>query len=210
MTVQPSPTALHISARITESVDVKRRLLADRAALAIIEKVADELIQAFRRDRKVLIFGNGGSAADAQHIAAELVGGFTVRERPPLPVEALSVNTSALTAIANDYDFTTVFARQVAAFGRAGDVAIGLSTSGNSANVIAALEVARKNGLVTVGLTGQTGGKLSGLVDYCVRVPSDDTPRIQEVHILLGHILCELVELRLYPSDGGAREWETR
>ena len=205
MAGQPTSPALHISARIEESIDVKRRLLGDRAALEIIEAVAEELVRAYRRDGKVLIFGNGGSAADAQHIAAELVGGFTVRERPPLPVEALSVNTSALTAIANDYDFTTVFARQVAAFGRAGDVAIGLSTSGNSGNVIAALDVAKKNGLVTVGFTGQTGGKLAGRVDYCVRVPSDDTPRIQEVHILLGHIVCELVELRLYPSDGGAR-----
>jgi D-sedoheptulose 7-phosphate isomerase len=183
-----------IQGRIRESIATKQRLLESSAVLEVLERVARMLTETYRRGGRMLLFGNGGSAADAQHIAAELVGGFTSKDRRALPAEALTVNTSVLTAIANDYEPSDVFARQVEALGRPGDVAIGISTSGNSVNVVRALEVAKTNGLITVGLTGASGGKLAGVVDYCVKIPSDTTPRIQEAHILLGHILCELIE----------------
>ena len=146
---------------------------------------------------KVLLFGNGGSAADAQHIAAELVGRYK-RERRALPAIALTVNTSSLTAIGNDCGFEHVFARQLEAMGAAGDVAVGISTSGNSPNVLRGIEVAKAGSLLTVALTGRTGGSLGKIVDYCIQVPSDDTARIQEAHILVGHILCEYVEQTLF------------
>ena len=187
-----------IRQRIRESIEVKERLLRSPEALEAIGAVAAALCDAYRRGAKMLIFGNGGSAADAQHIAAELVGGFTIKQRPALAVEALTVNTSSLTAIGNDSDFSDVFARQIEAFGRPGDVAIGLSTSGTSVNVIRALEVARKHGLATVALTGQTGGRVLDVVDHCVRVPSTDVARIQEAHIVIGHVLCELVESHIF------------
>lgn len=160
-------------------------------------QVAEELIQAYKAGKKVLLFGNGGSAADAQHIAAELVGKYYL-ERKPLPAQALTVNTSSLTAIGNDYAFEQIFARQVEALGNSGDVAIGISTSGNSPNVIRGLQAGKRKRLITVGLTGEDGGTLKGEVDYCICVPSKDTPRIQEAHILIGHILCELVERSLF------------
>jgi D-sedoheptulose 7-phosphate isomerase len=189
-----------IRQRIRESIEVKERLLRSPETVEAIGAVAKTLCEAYGRGGKMLIFGNGGSAADAQHIAAELVGGFTIKQRPALAAEALTVNTSGLTAIANDYDFADVFARQVEAFGRPGDVAIGLSTSGTSINVVRALEVARKNGLVTVALTGQTGGRVIDVADHCVRVPSTDVARIQEAHIVIGHVLCELVESHVFGS----------
>ena len=175
---------------IQESIQVKQILLSNSARIAEIGRV---LIEALGAGHQVLVFGNGGSAADAQHIVAELVGRYR-RERPPLKALALTTNTSSLTAIANDYAFRDVFARQVEAFGQPGDVAIGLSTSGNSQNVIEGIQVAKRKGLVTVGLTGQDGGQLRLLVDHWIGVPSRDVPRIQEAHILIGHILCDLVE----------------
>jgi D-sedoheptulose 7-phosphate isomerase len=187
-----------IRQRLRESIEVKERLLRSEDTLGAIGDVATALCDAYRRGAKMLIFGNGGSAADAQHIAAELVGGFTIKQRPALAVEALTVNTSSLTAIGNDYDFSDVFARQIEAFGRAGDVAVGLSTSGTSVNVVRALEMARKNGLVTVALTGQSGGRVMDVADHCVRVPSSDVARIQEAHIVIGHVLCELVESHVF------------
>jgi D-sedoheptulose 7-phosphate isomerase len=175
---------------IRESIQVKQALLSNAARIAEIGRV---LIKALGCGRRVLVFGNGGSAADAQHIVAELVGRYR-QERPPFKALALTTNTSLLTAIANDYAFEDVFARQVEAFGQPGDVAIGISTSGNSQNVIAGIRVAKRMGLVTIGLTGQDGGQLRLLVDHWIGVPSRDTPRVQEAHILIGHILCDLIE----------------
>jgi len=162
-----------------------------------VTNVTEVLLEALQRGNKPLLFGNGGSAADAQHIAAELVGRFAF-DRCPLPALALSVNSSCLTAIGNDYGFEFVFARQIQALGHAGDVAIGISTSGNSPNVVCALERAKTMGLHTVGFTGRRGGKLKTLVDHCICVPSEETPRIQECHILIGHIISELVERAIF------------
>jgi len=179
---------------VAESIRVKQAFVAEQAdALA---RAVDVVAAALAADHKVLLFGNGGSAADAQHIAAELVGRF-LGERKALPAIALTTDTSALTAIANDYGYDEVFARQITGVGRPGDVAVGLSTSGNSPNVVRGLEAAREQGLTTVAFTGAGAGKLAALVDVCVQVPSDDTPRVQELCMLLGHTLCELVEREL-------------
>jgi D-sedoheptulose 7-phosphate isomerase len=180
--------------RIEACIAVKTSLLQQSELLA---QVAEQLIEAYRAGKKMLLFGNGGSAADAQHIAAELLGKYYLH-RQALPAEALTVNTSALTAIGNDYAFEHIFARQLEALGNSGDVAIGLSTSGNSPNVLEGLYAAKRKGMLTIGLTGEDGGQLKALVDYCICVPSKDTPRIQEAHILIGHILCELVEQALF------------
>lgn len=179
---------------INESINVKKQLLNH---VDLIDKAANKLIDAYRNGNKVLIFGNGGSAADAQHIAAEFVGKFYM-ERKPLPAQALTVNTSSLTAIGNDYSYDDVFSRQINAFGKSRDVAIGITTSGNSKNVINAMIEAKKLGIYTIGLTGIGGGKLKNYVDICVAVPSSDTPRIQECHILIGHIICQFVEKGLF------------
>ena len=149
----------------------------------------------------MLLCGNGGSAADAQHLAAELSGRFYY-DRAPLPAEALHTNSSFTTAVANDYSFEDIYSRAVHASGRKGDILIGLSTSGNSENIIRALKTAREMGILTVGMTGETGGKMKPFCDYLINVPSDDTPRIQESHILIGHIICELVESSLFPQEG--------
>ena len=159
--------------------------------------VAQVLIRALNDGRKLLLFGNGGSATDASHIAAEFVGRYH-RDRVPLPAIALATDMAALTCIANDYDYADIFTRQIKAHGRKGDIAIAISTSGNSLNVLHGAEAARDRGLVTIGWTGGTGGKLADLVDYCFLVPSTVTARIQECHITLGHVLCELVEERLF------------
>lgn len=184
-----------VQKRFEESGEVKRRFAQSEGAK--VERAARALIGALRKKRKVLLFGNGGSAADAQHIAAELVGRF-LSERRGLPAIALTTNSSNLTAIANDYGYDASFSRQVEALGEKGDVAIAISTSGNSANVIAGVRRARALGLVTVGFLGRDGGKLKGLVDFALVVPSKDTQRIQETHITLGHVLCELVEDALF------------
>jgi D-sedoheptulose 7-phosphate isomerase len=186
-----------VSRSIEASIDTHRRLLGNADALAAIATAGDVLVGALLQGRKVLLFGNGGSAADAQHIAAEFVGRFNF-DRPALPALALSVNTSCVTAIGNDFGFDQVFSRQIEALGAAGDVAIGISTSGNSPNVLRAMVAARKMGLHTVGFTGSRGGKLKEAVDYCICVPSDETPRIQECHILVGHVLSQLVEETLF------------
>lgn len=167
-----------------------------RKQKASILKIADALATAFRRGNKVVLFGNGGSAADAQHIACELQGKF-YRQRAPLPAIALTTNTSILTAIANDYGYEEVFARQVKALVKSGDIAIGISTSGNSPNVILAISEAKKSGATTVAFTG-IGGKLSKAADYTLSVPSRETPRIQEAHITMGHVICSLVEDALF------------
>lgn len=164
-----------------------------RSLIPLIAQATWMVASALRRGNTVLLCGNGGSAADAQHIAGELVGRF-LKERRPLPALALNANTSVLTAVANDYGFEEVFARQVAALGRPGDVLIAISTSGNSGNVLRAAEVAREKGMKVVGLTGADGGKLKQLCDLCLCVPSTSTPRIQEMHILIGHIICQLME----------------
>lgn len=183
--------------RVRESISAKEALAKNSALIQVIVEVAGQIAKCLRGGGKVLLFGNGGSAADAQHIAAEFVGRY-LHERPGLPAIALTVDTSALTAVSNDYGFEMVFARQLEVLGRKGDVAVAISTSGNSPNVLRAVEVARASGLLTVGLTGGKGGRLKRLVDYCVCVPSGSTPRIQESHILVGHIICEIVEMELF------------
>lgn len=193
--------AQHLAiARIRECNTLLQDLLQSHEYLSAVLDVAGALSKCLSAGNKILFFGNGGSAADAQHLAAELSGRF-LKERQSLAGYALTTNSSVLTAIGNDYSFGDVFARQVQGIGRAGDLAFAISTSGNSPNVLRAVDVARKVGLVTVGLTGRTGGKLSGAVDHCIRVPSDQTPRIQEVHILTGHILCELIEETLFQKN---------
>lgn len=183
--------------RVQERVAVAQAMLADRAFMKTLEEVALENARALAAGGKLLLFGNGGSAADAQHIAAELVGRFK-RERKGLPAIALTVNTSTLTAIANDYDFESVFARQVEALGSPGDLAIALSTTGNSPNVLRGIEAANSAGLITIGLTGRTGGGLRSRVRYGLHVPSDNAPCVQEAHMLVGHLLCEYVEESIF------------
>ena len=188
---------MRIKEAIKDSIDLKMQILDNQDLLDVIAKVVEICVLAFRNDQKVLFCGNGGSAADAQHLAAELSGRFYY-DRPPLFAEALHVNTSYLTAVANDYSFADVFSRLVKAKGRAGDVLIGLSTSGNSKNIINALHAANEIGMKTVGLTGRDGGEMKELCDLLIAVPSVDTPRIQEAHILIGHIICELIESNLF------------
>jgi len=184
---------------VKASIAVKQELLDDKALLGRILEVSHEMEQIFRNGGKVLFCGNGGSAADAQHLAAEFSGRFYY-DRPPLFSEALHVNTSYLTAVANDYSFEMVYARMVNAMGRKGDMLVGLSTSGNSTNIVKAIDAASQLGMKTVGFTGTHGGLMKDKVDWLINVPSTDTPRIQESHILLGHILCELVEGAVFPK----------
>jgi D-sedoheptulose 7-phosphate isomerase len=179
---------------VADSLELKKAFF--RANEELIAQVAREICLALEDGRKVLLYGNGGSAADAQHIAAEWIGRFQ-RERRALPAVALTTDTSVLTAIGNDYGFDQIFARQIAALGRKGDVAVAISTSGNSPNVLAATDAAREIGLITVGLTGRDGGALGGKVQYHLNVPHSLSARIQEVHIMVGHILCGLVEENL-------------
>jgi len=188
-----------LKSRLQASIDLKTSLLSNDAILNTVQQIVQDMVTCYRNDGKVLWAGNGGSAADAQHLAAELSGRFYY-DRPPLFSEALHVNTSYTTAVANDYSYDVIFSRLVKAMGRKGDVLIGLSTSGNSANVIKALEVANETGMVTVAFTGETGGKMKGLARYLVNIPSKDTPRIQECHMILGHTICELVEMELFPK----------
>ena len=176
---------------LESSLAVHRRFLSE--CLPELNAAADALVTAYRSGRKALFFGNGGSAADAQHLAAEFLGRY-LKERGPLPAVALHGNSSAVTAIANDYGYEQVFSRQLQALAASGDVAVGISTSGNSPSVTEALIAARRMGLTTIGLTGASGGKMRGLVDVLIAVPSNETPRIQECHILAGHALCDAVE----------------
>ncbi len=186
-----------IQSRISESIETKQKLLSNEALLTTIEEVTQAVINAFQKGNKVLFCGNGGSAADAQHLAAEFSGRFYLN-RKALPAEALHVNTSYLTAVANDYSYDAVYARLVEGIGVKGDMLIGLSTSGNSNNIIKAFEAAKQNEMITIALTGESGGKMKGMVDYLINVPSSITPRIQEAHILVGHIICEIAEAEYF------------
>ncbi|MDE6916832.1 MAG: D-sedoheptulose 7-phosphate isomerase [Lachnospiraceae bacterium] len=183
----------YIRQNIEESVAVKEKLLRDEALIGVLAKVSRLCIDAYQSGSKILICGNGGSASDALHMAGELVGRYQM-ERRGVAAIALNANAAVMTAISNDYDYENIFSRQVAALGRAGDVLFGISTSGNSANVEKALQEAKKRGIHTVGLTGRRGGKLQAHTEYLLNVPSDSTPRIQEMHILLIHTLCGLIE----------------
>jgi D-sedoheptulose 7-phosphate isomerase len=188
-----------IQQRIQESIAVKTALLNDTALLGRIETFIATMVEIYRQGGKVLFCGNGGSAGDAQHIAAELSGRF-YKNRTPLYAEALHVNSSYLTAVANDYGYNEVFARMVQAAGRKGDMLVAISTSGNSPNIIRAVEEGRAKGMYIVGMTGDSGGAMAELCDLLINIPSGDTPRIQESHILVGHILCEAVEAQLFPG----------
>ena len=183
-----------IIAILEENIKVKESI---KLLAPIIREISEEIINAYKKKKKVVLFGNGGSAADAQHIAAEFVGKF-YKNREPLPSLAFHTNTSVLTATANDFGYDLVFERQVSAFVEKGDVVIGISTSGNSINVIKGLEKAREKKAITVGFTGQKENKIEKIVDYCLKVPSNDTPRIQEGHITVGHIICYLVEKEFF------------
>jgi D-sedoheptulose 7-phosphate isomerase len=188
-----------IKSIISASIEVKQRILSDEAMIQKLAVVSKLITGAFKNGNKVLFCGNGGSAADAQHLAAEFSGRFYT-DRDALPAEALHVNTSYLTAVANDYSYDVVYARLVKGLGVKGDVLIGLSTSGNSKNIIEAFKVAAEKGMITIGFTGETGGKMKDMSDYLFNVPSTDTPRIQESHIMLGHIICQLVEEQYFGS----------
>jgi D-sedoheptulose 7-phosphate isomerase len=188
-----------IKSIISESIAVKNKVLADEGLLKIIEDITRLTVAALRNGNHIYFCGNGGSAADAQHLAAEFSGRFYI-DRDALPAEALHCNTSYLTAVANDYSYELVYSRLIKGIGRKGDVLIGLSTSGNSGNIIKAFETARQKELITVGFTGQGGGKLAACSDYLVGVPSQNTPRIQEAHIMIGHIICELVEEQYFSA----------
>jgi D-sedoheptulose 7-phosphate isomerase len=186
-----------IKSIIKASIDTKQQVLQDEQLLSIIEKAIDAIVTAFKNGKRVYFCGNGGSAADAQHLAAEFSGRF-YKDRKALPAEALHCNTSYLTAVGNDYGFDVVYSRIIEGIGEKGDVLIGLSTSGNSPNIINAFITAKEKGLITIGFTGSTGGKMKPLSDYLINIPSTDTPRIQESHIMTGHIICQLVEEKYF------------
>jgi D-sedoheptulose 7-phosphate isomerase len=188
-----------LRSKIKSSIDLKSKLLFNENILSATEHVIDEIVKCYSNGGKVFFCGNGGSAADAQHLAAELSGRFYY-DRPPLFSEALHVNTSYITAVANDYAYDEIYSRYIAGSGRKGDVLIGLSTSGNSPNVVKALIKANELGMITVGFTGETGGKMKEHSKYLINIPSTDTPRIQECHMLLGHSICEMVELKIFPK----------
>lgn len=188
---------LRLEEGIRQSIATKQTVLADKVLLATVALAIEVCVETFSKGGKVLWCGNGGSAADAQHLAAELSGRFYF-DREPLFSEALHVNGSYVTAVANDYSYDEIYARMVRAAGRRGDVLIGMSTSGNSGNVIKALETARALGMHTIGMTGETGGKMRELCDFLINIPSTDTPRIQESHMMLGHMMCELIESSLF------------
>lgn len=189
-----------VKMRVQAAFDLRRDVLGSDQLLQQVARVGSAMSTALSRGNQVILFGNGGSAADAQHISAELVGRF-LKERRALPAIALTVNPSIVTAISNDYSFDHVFARQVEAMGKPGDISIGISTSGNSTNVLKAFESGREIGMYSVGMTGSGGGRMKDASDECICVPSTDTQRIQEVHILIGHILCEIVEQDLFSNE---------
>lgn len=188
-----------IKSNLQDSLELKKAILSTQATLDTIEKIANSIVECYKNKGKVLFCGNGGSAADAQHLAAELSGRYYY-DRPPLSSEALHVNTSYLTAVANDYSYDQVYARLLKAIGNKGDILIGLSTSGNSKNVVEALKVAKDQGVLTVCFTGEGGGKMKKYADLHLEIPSKDTPRIQECHMVVGHTLCQIVEESLFPK----------
>ncbi len=185
---------------IQNSIDVKAEIIKDEKLVAVLANCVNDIVNAFQQGKKVLFCGNGGSAADAQHLAAEFSGRFYT-DRDALPAEALHCNTSYLTAVANDYSYDVVYSRIIKGIGNKGDVIVGLSTSGNSGNILKAFETAKEKGMITIGFTGATGGKMKDLSDHLLNVPSTDTPRIQESHILLGHIICQLVEEKYFNTQ---------
>ena len=187
----------YITNQVQKSIDVKQELLDNSTLMNLIEEVSKKTADIYKNGGKTMIAGNGGSAADAQHIAGEFVSKFYF-DRPGIPSIALTTDTSIITAIGNDYGYEQLFARQVQANGVKGDLFIGISTSGNSANIIEALKECKRKGIVTLGLTGEKGGKMAELCDYCIKVPSNETPRVQEAHILIGHIICAVVEETIF------------
>ena len=191
---------MSVKRALSDSIELKRKILGDMQLTTQIDDLAHHMTVSLKKGGKVYFCGNGGSAADAQHLAAELSGRYYY-DRPPLAAEALHVNSSYLTAVANDYSYDEIYARLFQAFGRPHDVLIGFSTSGNSKNVIRAFEEAKKQGVYTVAFTGETGGEMDGLVDMIFKIPSTDTPRIQECHMILGHSFCEIVEQKMFPQS---------
>lgn len=191
------PDLNYVTSEFRDSLAVKERLLGDAALMQQVTDMGHLLIDCYEAGNKILVAGNGGSAADAQHIVAEFVSRFNF-DRPGLPALALTTDTSILTAVGNDYGYEQLFRRQLEANGVAGDIFLGISTSGNSPNILAALEAAKIKGITSFGFTGESGGKMRALCDHCLCVPSGDTPRIQEAHILIGHTLCAMVELALF------------
>jgi D-sedoheptulose 7-phosphate isomerase len=185
---------------IRASVDVKQQILESEELISTIDKVVGVIASAFQNGKHVYFCGNGGSAADAQHLAAEFSGRFYI-DRKALPAEALHCNTSYLTAVANDYGYDLIYSRMIEGIGREGDVLVGLSTSGNSPNIVNAFETARDKKMITVGLTGITGGTMKAYSHHLINIPSGDTPRIQEAHIMIGHIICQLTEEKLFPKS---------
>ena len=190
-------THKYIKNQVQKSIDVKQKLLNNTELMNLIKEVALKCVSVYKNGNKTLIAGNGGSAADAQHIAGEFVSRFYF-DRPGLASIALTTDTSIITAIGNDYGYEKLFSRQVQANGVKGDIFIGISTSGNSENVVEALKECKKNGIFTVGLTGEKGGAMAEMCDYCIKVPSNETPRVQEAHILIGHIICAIVEESIF------------
>lgn len=184
---------------IASSIDVKKKLLGDDLILETVNTIASQMVAALKNGNRIYFCGNGGSAADAQHLAAEFSGRFYT-DRDALPAEALHCNSSYMTAVANDYSYDVVYSRLIKGMGMKGDFLVGLSTSGNSGNIVRAFEAAREKGIHTVGFTGASGGKMKDLSDYLLNVPSTDTPRIQESHIMLGHIICQLVEEQYFQT----------
>ncbi len=191
---------INIQSIIEKSIAAKQQIIDDQTLMVTVQKISDAIVNCYKKGGKVLFCGNGGSAADAQHLAAELSGRFYF-DRPPLEAEALHVNSSYVTAVANDYSYNNIYSRYVKGVGKPGDIIIGLSTSGNSENIVRALQVAKQKNMITVGMTGEAGGKMKDLSDFLLNVPSTDTPRIQESHILLGHIFCEIVEDQLFGNN---------
>jgi D-sedoheptulose 7-phosphate isomerase len=188
-----------IKQRIQDSINLKKNIIENNELINNIEKASVIITQAYQNNKKTFFCGNGGSAADAQHLAAELSGRFYY-DRPPLFAEALHVNTSYITAVANDYSYDEIYARYIKGAGNNGDILVGISTSGNSKNIIKAFAEAKNKGMKTIALTGKTGGEMKNLADILINVPSTNTPRIQEAHITIGHIICEMVESNLFPK----------
>lgn len=188
-----------IKSCISESVSVKSRILEDEVLLDTVETITAVIVTAFRNGNHVYFCGNGGSAADAQHLAAEFSGRFYLN-REPLPAEALHCNTSYLTAVANDFSYDVIYSRLIHGIGKKGDILIGMSTSGNSTNVVKAFDTAHEKGMITIGFTGDTGGNMKANSDYLINVPSSNTPRIQEAHMLIGHTICQLVEEKIFAA----------
>ncbi|WP_421919698.1 D-sedoheptulose-7-phosphate isomerase [Marinifilum sp.] len=186
-----------IRKQISESLDIKQRILDNEQLIVLIDKIASICTEVYKKGGKTLLAGNGGSAADAQHIAGEFVSRFYF-DRPGIPSIALTTDTSILTAIGNDYGYEKLFSRQIQAQGNGGDMFFAISTSGNSKNLIEAIKEAKGNNIITVGLTGETGGQMVDICDFCIKVPSKETPRIQEAHILIGHIICSIVEENIF------------